>query len=128
MPHSAARNATDAPENDGWDALRDAARWWELHRIPYNAALAALFVALVLRTWVRIRPELGWSAVGPLLGLAAIFNLFYCAAYLLDFPLQSVRDRVTLNHWRWAVWTTGMLFALVVECYWYLDEILPPVR
>jgi len=72
---------------------RDAVRWWEWRRITYNAVLTALFVALTIRTWPRLQPELGPDKILPLLVLALLANLCYSFAYLLDPLLSASPDR-----------------------------------
>ena len=106
------------------DTLRDAARWWEPRRVLYNAALGALLV----RTWARISPELTGPNVLRLGVLALLANVCYSAAYLVDFPVQAAFDGAARTRWRWVIWTAGSLFAALFETYWYLDEILPPIR
>ena len=114
------------PADDAVD-WRDAARWWEWRRLTFNALLAALFVALTIRTWPRLHPELGPDKILPLLVLALLANLCYSLAYLLD-PLLSASPRARTRHrMRRAAWVAGTLFALFIEAYWFLDEILPPL-
>jgi len=108
--------------------LRDAAHWWEPRRILYNILLAGVFVALTVRTWPRLQPELNSSAVLPLIVLAILANLCYCAAYAVDLAVFSVPAPAHRNRWRWALWSAGTLFAMFFETYWFLDEILPPLR
>ena len=128
MPQTAPPEITDTmspPEDDAWNAQPDAARWWERRRLVYNAVLTVVFLALVARTWDRIRPELNASAIAPMLLLAGLANVLYSVAYIADLPLQAfaptARDRA-----RWIVWTVGTVLAVLLETYWYLDEILPP--
>lgn len=112
------------PADDAVD-WRSAVRWWERRRITYNAVLTALFVALTIRTWPRLRPELGPDKILPLIVLALLANLCYSTAYLLD-PLLSASPNARIRHRaRLAVWVAGMLLAMLFETYWFLDEILP---
>jgi branched-subunit amino acid transport protein AzlD len=113
------------PADDTAD-WRDAVRWWERRRITYNAVLTALFVVLTIRTWPRLQPELGPDKILPLLVLALLANLCYSTAYLLD-PLLSASLNVRIRHGaRLAVWVAGMFLAMLIETYWFLDEILLP--
>lgn len=105
---------------------RDAVRWWERRRLTYNVVLAALFVALTIRTWPRLRPELGPDKILPLIVLALLANLCYSTAYLLDSLLSASPHARTRRWARLAVWVTGMFLAMLIETYWFLDEILPP--
>ncbi len=120
-PESHASLPTDEPVD--W---RDAVRWWEQRRIGYNAVLTALFVALTIRTWPRLRPELGPDKIVPLFVLALLANLCYSTAYLLDPLLSASPNARTRHRVRLAVWVAGMFLAMLIETYWFLDEILPP--
>lgn len=102
--------------------------WWEWQRLPYNLVLALAFVALTARTWPRLQPELGWDKLIPLTGLALVANAAYCAAYAVELPLLAELPNAPRARWRWLLWTAGTLFALLLETYWFLDEILPPAR
>lgn len=112
--------------NDDVGSWSVAARWWEPRRIWYNALLLAVFAYLLSRTWSRIAPELSVPNVLRLLLLAALANLCYSTAYPADMALQTVCAPNRRAPWRWAIWVAGTLFAVVLEMYWYLDEILPP--
>lgn len=125
---SASAPADAAPRDEEPGAMRDAARWWEPRRILYNCALGAVFVALTVRTWPRLEPELNSSAVAPLIVLALLANLCYCAAYVVDLAAFSSAEPRHRNRWRWALFSAGTLCAMLFESYWFLDEILPPIR
>jgi hypothetical protein len=105
-----------------------AAAWWEPNRIGYNAVLLVVFGALAARTWARLAPELSFGNCLRLLVLAAIANACYTAAYPADLAMQSMTDGRPLALARRALWTAGTLFSVLVETYWFLDEILPPVQ
>jgi uncharacterized membrane protein len=105
----------------------DSVRYWEPRRVIYNFALAAVSVGWVFVSWPHFRPALNLSALIPLSVLALLANLCYCAAYIVDIPLQlSVCDR--WREQRWVLWMMGMLFAIVVTSYWINDEIYPAIR
>jgi len=130
MLTSTSPSTPSPPEGDanGPTALRRAAQWWEPRRVLYNSALALTFLGLTARTWPRLKPELDTSAVLPLFVLALLANACYSAAYLVDLPVQEVRVQRERSQWRWTLWSVGTLFAMVLETYWFLDEILPPLR
>jgi len=107
-------------------ATIDAARWWELRRVPYNLALAALLAAWVVGTWPHFRGALTTEHVLALGALAVLANVCYCAAYVVDLPLQ-LAGADGRHRWRPWLWCLGMLFALVLEYYWIGDEIYPSV-
>jgi hypothetical protein len=125
-PASPSADAT--PTGAEPNALHDAAQWWEPRRILYNIFLAGVFVALTVRTWPRLQPELNSAAVLPLIVLALLANLCYCTAYVVDLAVFSIPAPPHRNRWRWVLWSAGTLFAMLFETYWVLDEILPPVR
>lgn len=113
------------PADDTVD-WRDAVRWWERRRLAYNAVLTALFVALTIRTWPRLRPELGPDKILPLVVLALLANLCYSTAYLVDPLLSTSPNASTRHRLRLALWVAGMFLAMLIETYWFLDEILLP--
>lgn len=108
--------------------LADAGRYWERRRITYNAILAGVVVVWVMSTWPHFRPAFTWPTLLPLLGLAGIANLFYCAAYLVDIPMQLSAFANGWRNRRWTLWALGMIFAFVLTNYWIADEIYPFVR
>jgi len=103
-------------------ALRDAIRYWEVRRLPYNLVLAA---ALVF--WLAFATGPGPVTRQDLLALvvlAIIANACYCMAYLVDLSFGSSPWRDGWRRWgRLSLWTAGTLFALVLENYWIADEI-----
>ena len=107
------------------DVVNDAIRYWERRRLAYNLALAVLVRAWVLLTWPHFRPALTFESLSQLLILAALANLCYCAAYLVDVPVQQSSFGVTWRRRRWVLWLLGTLFALLITCYWIADEIYP---
>src|SRR5215470_18026629 len=112
-------------------SVADALRYWELRRVLYNAILTAAAVLWVVLTWPHFR-SVEWMGTPTgeahpvlliLTILAFLANVCYCAAYLVDIPLQ-----LTFAAWRkyrWILLLTGTLFALLVENYWIADEIYP---
>ena len=107
--------------------LDDALRYWEPRRILYNLLLVAVVLGWVILSWPHLRPLLGFQALLLLFVLAVLANVCYCAAYVLDIPLQISSFGPRWRRWRWAVWLTGMLFAAVLASYWIADEIYPYV-
>ncbi len=108
--------------------LSDASRYWESHRIVYNLILAAVVVAWVILTWPHFQVALTLQSLSKLLILAAVANLCYCAAYLVDIPMQYSSFRVPWRRWRWGIWLAGTIFAFLVANYWIADEIYPFVN
>jgi hypothetical protein len=98
----------------------DAIRYWEGGW--YNLALGALAAAWVVLTWPHFRPAFNLADLGRLLVLAALANVCYSAAYVVEF---AAGDSLLWRRGRWIVWTVGTLFALAFACYWIADEIYP---
>jgi hypothetical protein len=122
------------PSNDFQDPpaplrelLIDAARFWEPRRIPYNLALLATVFTWLVATWPHFRSALTLSTLGVLTVLGLIANLFYSVAYLIDVVLQTASFRSVWRRRRWALWLTGLIFAIVLTNYWIVDEIYPYV-
>jgi hypothetical protein len=109
-------------------ALADAARFWEPRRIFYNLILAAVTLSWFAATWPHFRPALSLPALLRFTGLALIANVLYCAAYLVDFPMQLSSFNAVWQRYRWALWLIGTLFAFVLTNYWIADEIYPDVH
>ncbi len=107
------------------EVVRDAIGYWEPRRLWYNAALTALAGAWVVLTWPRFRPAFTLASLLKLIVLAALANVCYSAAYLVDLPMQGSSLRAAWNQRRWILWVFGTLLALVVACYWIGDEIYP---
>lgn len=110
------------------DLFRDAARYWEPRRIAYNAVLAAVVAAWVFASWPHFRPALTLQSLLLMLVLAAIANVCYCSAYLVEIAAWSSRFRAQWLKRRGILWLAGTLVAGVFACYWIADEIYPFVR
>jgi len=106
----------------------EAIRYWEPRRLIYNFALTAVCAGWVVVTWPHFRPALDWSFLLLFAVLALIANACYCAAYLVDIPLQQSSLRTAWRRRRWALWLVGTLFAIVLANYWIADEIYPFVH
>lgn len=110
---------------DSGDVFRDAVRYWEVRRIWYNLILLGVVVAWVAGSWPHFRPAMSWAALPKVLVLAALANLCYSAAYLVDLPFQQSGSRASWRRHRWALWLVGTIFAVVFANYWIADEIYP---
>ena len=120
QPSAHARGALSLRE-----LIDNALCYWELRRIPYNLVLTAVVLAWVVMTWPHFRPALNLSSLLLLFVLAVFANVCYCAAYLVDLPLQYSSFRERWLRWRAALWVAGMLFATILANYWIADEIYP---
>jgi hypothetical protein len=105
--------------------LADAIHFWELRRLFYNLALTAAAFAWVAFSWPHFRPAFTLASLPPLTVLALLANACYCAAYLVDIPMQLSTLAATWKRRRWILWLVGTLFALLLANYWIADEIYP---
>lgn len=108
--------------------LKEAFRYWEAKRIPYNATLAAVVVMWLVFTWPHFRTAVTLESGRFLLVLAILANVCYSAAYLADIPLQFSALQGGWRRWRSRVFLTGTLFAVLLANYWIADEIYPCLR
>ena len=112
---------------DSTHPLASAVRFWEPRRLLYTGILTAILIVWFVATWPHFRPAMNLSAFIAFAGLGLLANLCYCAAYLADFFLQSVAPPTSLTRFRWTLWITGTLFAILLENYWVADEIYDSV-
>jgi hypothetical protein len=110
------------------EVFKDAVRYWEVRRIWYNLILLGIVVAWVVATWPHFRPAFSVASLLKVLVLAALANLCYSAAYLVDIPMQQSGARPSWRRRRWALWVAGTVFAIVFANYWIADEIYPFVN
>ena len=91
----------------------------------YNLTLTAAALLWLAATWPHFRPAFTLTSLLPLTVLALLANACYCAAYLVDIPLQLSTLVATWKRGRWILWLVGTLFALLLANYWIADEIYP---
>lgn len=115
------------PSNGTRSYLNDAIRFWEPRRIAYNLVLTVVTAGWFLLAWSRFRPALHLQLLLALLALAGLANICYCAAYLVDLPLQYSSFQAAWRRRRRWLWLAGMLLAVVLTSYWINDEIYPGV-
>ncbi len=108
--------------------LADAIRFWEPRRFVYNLVLAAVVMVWLVVTWPHFRPAFTPQSLLLLGILGLLANACYCAAYLVDLPMQSLSVGDALRRQRWVLWVIGTLFAILLANYWIADEIYPFVR
>jgi hypothetical protein len=106
----------------------DSARFWETRRIFYNLALAAVVLLWITLSWPHFRPAFTLTALFQLFVLALIANALYCAAYLVDIPMQLSAFSSSWKRRRWMLWLLGTLLAILFANYWIADEIYPFIR
>jgi hypothetical protein len=112
----------DNPPHPFREILSDAIRYWEPRRI------AGVVVAWIVVSWPHFRPAMRFESLVLMMVLAVWANICYCAAYLVDFPMQVSFFRKQWLRWRWGLWICGMLFATLLANYWIADEIFPYIR
>jgi len=127
-------NSIQSPESGGSPPgelrriLDDAIRYWEPRRLGYNLVLTAVVVGWLALTWPHFREAFTLQSLLLLFILAVLANVCYCAAYLVDIPMQSSSFRAVWQRGRWGLWLAGTLFATALANYWIADEIYPYVR
>ncbi len=116
-------------ESGRWrESFAAAVRFWEPYRLVYNLVLSAVAMVWVVATWPQFRAAMTLSSLLPLAVLALLANVCYCAAYLLDIPLQRSPLATFWGGRRWMLWTLGTILAVVLENYWIADEISADFR
>ncbi|MGP8033183.1 MAG: hypothetical protein ACLPQ6_03475 [Steroidobacteraceae bacterium] len=109
------------------EVFTDALRYWEPLRIGYNGVLALVVLGWIVFTWPHFRSALTWGSLLALFVLAVLANVCYCAAYLIDVPVQYSSYRTSWRRRRWVLWLIGVIFAAIIAFYWVADEIYPAV-
>jgi hypothetical protein len=108
--------------------LADSIRFWELRRIFYNLVLSVVVLAWIVLSWPHFRPMWNLNSLLLLFILGLLANACYCAAYLVDIPMQHSAFQSAWKRWRWGLWLLGTLLAILLANYWIVDEIYPFVR
>lgn len=116
---------SDSVQPSLYDVLSDAIRFWEPRRIAYNTLLAAVVLAWAAAGWARIHAGITMESLLAVLVLAVLANVCYCAAYVVEIPVQWSAYRGIWRQTRWLLWGFGTLFAVALTNYWVADEILP---
>lgn len=110
------------------DVLSDAIGYWERRRLGYNLALSVVVLGWAALAWGRLRGLFGIDHLLSLFVLAVLANVCYCAAYVVDVPVQLSAFRAGWRRHRWMLWLLGTLFAMALAWFWIGDEILPGTR
>jgi hypothetical protein len=119
------QSLSNSPSGPFRAVLSDAIHFWEIRRIYYNLALVTASLAWLIATWPHFRPAFSFTYLPPIAVLALLANVCYCAVYMVDIPMQYSALSTTWKHYRWILWLTGTLFALLLANYWIADEIYP---
>ena len=107
------------------DILTTAVRYWELRRLVYNAALAAVVIACFVAEWPDAKQALHFDSMLALFILAVLANVAYCAAYVPDIALQYSSLRETWLRCRFLLLIVGILFAGAVTYFFALGIVNP---
>ncbi len=125
MTVSSKSSRADSPSLSMRDVLSDAIRYWEPRRIAYNAALALVVAGWAMVARGHFRDGHDVRLLLALFVLAVLANACYCAAYIVDIPMQYSSFQDAWRHRRWALWLVGTLFAMALAYFWIADEIVP---
>jgi hypothetical protein len=98
-------------------ALSDALRYWEPRRLAYNAILAAEVAAIYFAQSSALRPRFQASVALMIFVLAVLANVAYCAAYLVDVPVQLTTFRESWLRFRWCLALLGTAFAAALTYF-----------
>jgi hypothetical protein len=96
------------------ESATDAIRFWEPRRLIYNAALAAIVLLSFVASYPASRVELTVDGALGVFLLAALANIAYCAAYVVDIFAQLSDYRELWRKFRWILFLIGMLCAGIV--------------
>jgi len=124
-PPAQSQGPGTSPSGPSRGLLADAIRYWEPRRIVYNLVLAAVVLAWIVFSWPHFRPALTLSSLPPMVFLALVANVCYCAAYLVDISFQDSSLGAVWKRRRWGLWLLGTLLAILLANYWIADEIYP---
>lgn len=90
--------------------ITESLRYWEPRRLTYNAALGLVLAGTMLYHHAP-RSTLTWEMAAGLLVAAAIANVLYCSAYLVNLFMQLSDYSQTWKGYRWVLLTAGTLLA-----------------
>ncbi len=113
------------PSRSFREFFSNAIGFWEPRRLVYNFCLAVVVLIWLTATWPHFRPALSLFSLLRFCVLGLLANLCYCAAYLIDIPIQHTVPEIACKNQRWILWLVGTLFAIVLANYWIADEIYP---
>jgi hypothetical protein len=90
--------------------VTDSLRYWEAHRIAFNAILGLVVVGSAFYYQPPFA-DLGWQPVIGLLFAAVLANVLYCAAYAADLLIQLSDYQTVWRRHRWLLWVAGTALA-----------------
>jgi hypothetical protein len=96
------------------DMATDALRYWESHRLVYNAVLAIVVIGYFFAGWPESKSAMTLDSVLHLFLLAVFANVVYCAAYVADGFVQLSGFRGEWGRLRWVLFLLGTMVASVI--------------
>ena len=96
---------------------REAIRFWETCRIPYNVLLFIIAAVFWGPEIIAGGPREWLGATVVLLMFAAVANLLYCAAYAGEFCFQKMALQMPLQKFRWIQFGAGVAIAVALELW-----------
>jgi hypothetical protein len=96
------------------EALTDSMRYWEPRRIPYNLVLLGVVGIHALLAWRESKFAFTTDTALVLFLLWVLANVAYCAAYVVDIPVQFSGFRPPWLKVRVVVFVVGVAFAAVL--------------
>lgn len=103
------------------EIFTDAIKYWEPRRLIYNTVLAGITIARFAYTLPNSKSDLNWGLAIGLFVLAAIANLLYCAAYVVDVFVQLSGFRDAWRRLRWVLFVFGILLATALSIPFVLN-------
>lgn len=100
-----------APAHSRHAIATDALRYWERHRITYNAVLVLVVATVFLVHLAAFLDRVSVDLALALFLLAVVANVAYCAAYPVDLFVQRSGLRDAWRRRRWILLLVGTLFA-----------------
>lgn len=96
------------------EIISDTIAYWEPRRLLFNILLACVTISGFCLGWPESQKHLKFDLVLALIVLAALANLMYCTAYLVDVFVQLSRFRELWIKRRWLLFVLGTLLALAL--------------
>jgi hypothetical protein len=100
------------------EALSNAIRYWERMRILYNAVLILIVGSCFFYNYPASKEtlKLGWTLLLFLLAVGA--NVVYCAAYVVEIPVQMSQYGERWVKIRWVLLVVGTACAGILAYFW----------
>jgi hypothetical protein len=92
-------------------------RYWEPHRVVYNAVLVAIVIGYFGIYYPTSRSFLSVDSVLFLLLLLVLANVVYCAAYPVDIFVSASSYGEQWRKHRWVVFVIGLLLAAIIASF-----------